>query len=50
VDLGIALYEQQKLDDAAKEFEGVLQRNPNDATSLHYAELLRNRKSPPTGR
>jgi tetratricopeptide (TPR) repeat protein len=50
VDLGIALYEQQKLDDAAKEFEGVLQRNPNDATALHYAELLRNRKSPPTGR
>jgi tetratricopeptide (TPR) repeat protein len=46
-DLGIALYKQEKLDEARKEFEDVLQRNPRDATALHYVELLRNR-TPPT--
>jgi tetratricopeptide (TPR) repeat protein len=43
VALGVALYEQKKLDDALKQFEDVLQRNPKDATALHYAQLLRNR-------
>jgi tetratricopeptide (TPR) repeat protein len=50
VDLGIALYKQEKLDDALKQFEDVLQRNPKDATALHYAQLLRNRTSLPAGR
>jgi tetratricopeptide (TPR) repeat protein len=50
VDLGIALYEQQQLDDALKQFEDVLKRNSNDATALHYANLLRNRTSAPAPR
>ena len=41
--LGVALYEQENLEDALKQFEDVLQRNPKDATALHYAQLLRNR-------
>jgi tetratricopeptide (TPR) repeat protein len=49
VDLGVALYEQQLLDEALKQFDDVLQRNPKDATALRYAQLLRNRKSSPTG-
>jgi Flp pilus assembly protein TadD len=49
-DLGVALYEQEKLEDAVKEFQAVLQRNPNDATALHYAGLLRNRAPLPVGR
>ena len=40
-DLGIALYEQEKLDEALKQFEEVLQRNPEDATALRYARQLR---------
>ena len=50
IDLGVALYKQEKLDDALKQFEDVLQRNPNDATSLRYVQLLRNRTSLPAGR
>ncbi|HXR48980.1 MAG TPA: tetratricopeptide repeat protein, partial [Candidatus Limnocylindrales bacterium] len=42
-DLGVALYEQEKLDEARKQFEDVLQRDPRDATALHYVQLLRNR-------
>jgi superkiller protein 3 len=44
VALGVALCEQKKLDDALKQFEDVLQHDPTDATALHYARLLRNRK------
>jgi tetratricopeptide (TPR) repeat protein len=47
VGLGIALYEQKKLDDALKQFDGALERNPKEATALHYAKLLRNRTPPP---
>jgi TolA-binding protein len=43
VALGVALYDQEKFDDALKQFEDVLQRNPNDATALHYAQSLRDR-------
>ncbi len=50
IDLGVALYKQEKFDDALKQFEDVLQRNPNDATSLRYVQLLRNRTSLPAGR
>ena len=50
VALGVALYEQKKLDDARKQFEDVLQRDPTDATALHYAQLLRNRTPLPAGR
>jgi tetratricopeptide (TPR) repeat protein len=50
VDLGIALYKQEKLDDALKQFEEVLQRNPREATALHYAQLLRNRTPSPAAR
>jgi tetratricopeptide (TPR) repeat protein len=41
--LGVALYKQGKLDEARKQFEDVLQRNPQDATALRYAQLLQNR-------
>ena len=44
VNLGVALYNQGKLVDALGQFEDVLQRNPNDATALHYAQLLRNQQ------
>ena len=50
IDLGVALYKQEKLDDSLKQFEDVLQRNPNDATSLRYVQLLRNRTPLPAGR
>jgi cytochrome c-type biogenesis protein CcmH/NrfG len=43
LNLGIALYGQQKLDEALQQFEEVLQRNPTDATALRFAQLLRNR-------
>jgi len=43
VDLGIALFEQNKMDEALKQFWDVLQRNPNDATALHYLQLLLSR-------
>jgi len=43
VALGVALYEQKKLDAALNQFEVVLQRNPEDATARHYAQLLRGR-------
>ena len=46
VDLGIALYEQKKLDDALKQFEDVLQHNPQEATAQRYVGLLRNRTPP----
>jgi superkiller protein 3 len=48
-DLGIALYEQGKLDDALKQFEDVLHRNPKDPTALRYVQQLRNRTPPPAG-
>ena len=47
LNLGIAQYEQGKLDEALKQFEDVLQRNPNNATAQHYAQILRNRASGP---
>ena len=47
LDLGVALYVQQKLADSLKEFENVLLRDPSNATALHYAQLLKNRTSPP---
>jgi Tfp pilus assembly protein PilF len=50
IDLGVALYEQEKLDDALKQFEDVLQRNPNDATALRYVQQLRNRMPSPAAR
>jgi tetratricopeptide (TPR) repeat protein len=50
IDLGVALYEQEKFDDALKQFKDVLQRNPNDATALRYVQLLQNRTSLPAGR
>jgi tetratricopeptide (TPR) repeat protein len=49
-DLGIALYEQEKLEEALKQFEEVLQRNPEDATALNYARRLRNRTPGPATR
>jgi tetratricopeptide (TPR) repeat protein len=50
VALGVAFYEQEKLDDALKQFEDVLQRNPKDPIALHYVQLLRERTPLPAGR
>lgn len=47
VNLGIALYEQEKFSDSLKEFDTALQRNPGNATALHYAQLIRNRTPSP---
>ena len=41
--LGIALYKQDKLEDALKQFEEVLQRSPANALALLYAQELRSK-------
>lgn len=47
VGLGIALYEQKKFDEALKQFNDALQRNPMEPTALRYLQLLRNRTPSP---
>jgi cytochrome c-type biogenesis protein CcmH/NrfG len=42
-DLGIALYEEGRLDNALKEFADVLRRNPTDAAALRYVQLMTNK-------
>jgi TolA-binding protein len=49
VNLGIALYQQEKFDDALRQFEDVLQRKPNDPNALRYVQRLRNKNSAPAG-
>jgi len=41
LNLGIALYRQQKLDEALAEFEAVVQRSPTNALALKYLQALR---------
>jgi tetratricopeptide (TPR) repeat protein len=50
VNLGIALYQQNMQDDALKQFNEVLQRNPDNATALRYVGLLRNSTPSAAGR
>ena len=50
LDLGIALYKQEKPEEALKQFEEILQRNPGNATALRYMQLLRNQTPLPTAR
>jgi tetratricopeptide (TPR) repeat protein len=50
LNLGIALYRQEKLTEAFREFEQVLQRNPTNALALKYLQALRDRTSPTPAR
>jgi Flp pilus assembly protein TadD len=50
MDLGIALYKQEKFEEALKQFEEILQRNPGNATALRYMQLLGNQTALPTAR
>jgi tetratricopeptide (TPR) repeat protein len=43
LNLGIALYQQQKFQAAMDIFQGTLQRDPANATALKYTALMRNR-------
>ena len=48
--LGIALYKQDKLEEALKQFEEVLQRSPADALALQYAQAFPSTTSRPTAK
>ena len=48
VNLGVALYEQEKFDDALKEFESVLQISPQNPTALRHIQLIRERNTATT--
>jgi TolA-binding protein len=50
MDLGIALYKQEKFEEALKQFEEILRRYPENATALRYMQLLRNQTALPTVR
>ena len=43
--LAVALYRQDKFEDALKQFQEVLKSNPGDALALKYVENLRSRTS-----
>jgi len=49
MDLGVALFNQKKFEDALKQFENVLRDHPGNAAAQGYVRQLQNRTSLPAG-